>query len=226
MRYLIIILLLISSTETANSEETILTSSMVDIYGDGGAEKVTLVMTKGKKYKDKKPWCGNGDKYEGAFSIVVTFPDDRRIATELKSLVPHIGFFYSHPWKIYFSDYNHDGVIDFNLGQYSGCNGSEYTLFSFDKDGRLFRLGSASLSGHDNSTDRIQLTDRGYSASFYNNTIGGNTTIFYDWNPVSKKFIPYRVMDEYEERGKQIKEIKVLNQQTNDYETISRGFSP
>jgi len=34
-------------------------------------------------------------------------------------------------------------------------------------------------------------------------------------------------MDEYEERGEYIKEIKVLNRkQTNDYETVSREFNP
>lgn len=220
-------------------EDATVTSSKVDIYGDGRTETVSLVMTLGKKYHDEEQWCGAGNKYEGDFSIVVTFPDGRRLATELKPLVPCMSFFYSDPWSIYFADYNHDGVLDFNLGQYAGCNGSSYTLFTFSRDGKVLCIGSASLSGHANSTDKITLTDKGYSDSFYNNAIGGPTQTFYEWDATSQAFEPALQIDchdclgnlrerlvemSFNKKTKQFEAVKeverIRNEETGRYEII------
>ena len=82
------------------------------------------------------------------------------------------------------------------------------------------------ISGHDNSSGKITLTDQGFSAAYYNNTIGGNTTVFYEWDTVSRLFVPIREVDEFnnsEESAKGwIRVMKILGQQSGEYRIISR----
>jgi hypothetical protein len=177
-------------------------------------------------------WCGSGWKYEGVFSIAVIFPDGHRTETKVNSFWDNEKlFFYSKPWTIRFADYNHDGVLDINLGQYSGCNGSGYKIFSFLPDGKVISLPvmlykAIPLSGHDNSSDKITLTRKGFSAGYYNNTIGGNTTVFYDWDPVSRLFVPIREVDEFNNFDDKVKSctrvIRLLDRTSGEYKEISR----
>ncbi len=174
----------------------LVTESSVDIFRDGSKERVQLTLVQGKKYHDRELWCGAGWKYEGVFSISVTFPGGRRVETTLNSFWDNESlFFFLRPWTIKFADYNHDGVLDINLGQYASCNGSGYKILSFMPDGSVYLLPvmlykAIPLSGHDNSSGKITLTGRGFSAAYYNNTIGGNTTVFYDWDPQLRLFVP------------------------------------
>ena len=179
------------------------TESSVDIFGDSSKERVQLSLVQGKKYHDQELWCGAGWKYEGVFSISVIFSDGRRVETTLNSFWDNESlFFFSRPWTIKFADYNHDGVLDINLGQYASCNGSGYKILSFMPDGKLCLLPimlykAIPLSGHDNSSSKITLTERGFSAAYYNNTIGGNTTVFYEWDLLLRLFVPNREVDEF-----------------------------
>lgn len=101
----------------------LVTESRADIFRDGSKERVQLILVQGKKYHDRELWCGSGWKYEGVFSISVLFSDGRRVETTLNSFWDNEPlFFYSRPWTIKFADYNHDGVLDINLGQYAGSN--------------------------------------------------------------------------------------------------------
>jgi bla regulator protein BlaR1 len=177
-------------------------------------------MTEGRRYDDTNEWCGMGYKYEGSFSIVVTFPYGRQVTTVLWT--NEGSWFYAGSWKIYFVDYNHDGIMDFNLGQYSGCNTSDYTLFSFKPNGKVFEIGQATLSDHGNSTDALELTKEGYAAGYYNNTIGGPTDTFYEWDKAAQMFIPYLQIDYYNGTGGPAtrRVEKRFNRQTQQFETI------
>jgi hypothetical protein len=49
-------------------------------------------------------------------------------------------FWSSEPWEIFFADYNHDGWVDFNLGQYAGGVACEFRIFTVSPDGRVSEL--------------------------------------------------------------------------------------
>ncbi len=227
-----IILLLVAYCPKLYAKEQLVTESRVDIFRNGTKERVQLSLVEGKKYHDEELWCGSGWKYEGVFSISVIFPDGRHADTTVNSFWDNEKlFFYSSPWTIKFADYNHDGVLDISLGQYSGCNGSGYKILSFMPNGKVFLLPvmlykAIPLSGHDNSTDKIIVTKRGLSAGYYNNTIGGNTTVFYDWDPVSRFFVPIREVDEFNNVEDKVKSctrvIRLLDRATGEYKEISR----
>ena len=228
-----IILLVGAFCPTLFAKGQFVTESKVDIFRDGTKERVQLSLVEGKKYHDQELWCGSGWKYEGVFSISVIFSDGRHVETTLNPFWDNEKlFFYSKPWTIRFADYNHDGVLDINLGQYAGCNGSGYKILSFMPDGKLCLLPvmlykAIPLSGHDNSSDKITLTERGFSASYYNNnTIGGNTTVFYDWDSVSRHFVPIREVDEFntsEESAKSWTRVtRLLDRVSQEYREIGR----
>ena len=227
-----IILLVGAFCPTLFAKGQLVTESKVDIFRNGAKERVQLSLIEGKKYHDEELWCGSGWKYEGVFSISVIFPDGRRSETKLNSFWDHEKlFFYSKPWAIRFADYNHDGVLDINLGQYASCNGSGYKILSFMPDGKVIFLPvmlykAIPLSGHDNSSDKITLTRKGFSAGYYNNTIGGNTTVFYDWDPVSRLFVPNREVDEFDNVEDKVKSgtrvIRLLDRASGEYKEISR----
>lgn len=226
----LLLMAMLSPAVCAKSQRV--TESSVDIFRDGSKERVQLSLVQGKKYHDKELWCGSGWKYEGLFSIAVIFSDGRRAETALNSFWDNESlFFFSRPWTIKFADYNHDGVLDINLGQYVGCNGSGYKILSFMPDGKLCLLPvmlykAIPLSGHDNSSSKITLTERGFSAAYYNNTIGGNTTIFYEWDLLLRLFVPNSEVDEFntsEESAKSWTRVtKLLDRQSGEYRVISR----
>ncbi len=203
-----------------------------NLAGDGSKERVQLSLVQGKKYHDQELWCGAGWKYEGLFSIAVIFSDGRRVETTLNSFWDNEQlFFFSRPWMIKFADYNHDGVLDINLGQYASCNGSGYKMLSFLSGGKLCLLPvmlykAIPLSGLDNSSGKITLTDQGFSAAYYNNTIGANTTVFYEWDRVSRLFVPNSEVDEFNNSEKSAKSwtrvTKLLDRQSGEYRIISR----
>jgi hypothetical protein len=227
-----IILIMVGVCPKVYATGQLVTESRVDIFGNGARERVRLLLVEGKKYHDQELWCGSGWKYEGVFSISVIFPDGRHAETKVNSFWDNEKlFFYSKPWTIRFADYNHDGVLDINIGQYAGCNGSGYKIFSFTKDGKVFllpvmRYKAIPLSGHDNSSGNITLTASGFSAGYYNNTIGGNTTVFYDWDPLSRLFVPNREVDEFNNFEDNIKSctkvIRLLDRMSGEYKEISR----
>jgi len=102
------------------------------IFGNGSKERVQLSLVQGKKYHDKELWCGSGLKYEGLFSIAVIFSDGRRVETTVNSFWDNEPlFFYSRQWRIKFADYNHDGMLDINLGQYKIFRDFRTSFFCF-----------------------------------------------------------------------------------------------
>jgi len=178
----------------AQTSETLVTSSGIDLNNDGSSDRVELVMSSGKLYHDTERWCGAGVKYEGQFSLVIEIGDSKKRYSVNQLLHPdqpdsplwfRSGFNsvdsagnYSEPWQIQFDDYNNDGKPDFTLGQYRGCNGWTYRLFTIDTEGNVSSLNFACscheqlyTSLHTNSVKLEKVTD-GFVVEYYTNTIG------------------------------------------------------
>jgi len=165
-----------------------------DFDGDGARETVELVMTAGSRVKDAEPWCGAGDKWQGRFELRVR---RGRVVLDRRSFAalfwPPDGrgeeaFFWA-PLTIHAADYNGDGRLEFNLGQYGSCNGNLYRLFGLDPRGRLRELPVAgggaifvSGAGKANSTRVIRAQDGVIGAPAYDNTIGREVIHRWRWD--------------------------------------------
>lgn len=165
-----------------------LTESVRDFDGDGAPDTLTVVMTEGRRYDDTRAWCGSGEKYEGDFAVRARLAGG---TTAERRLVAYT-FFRSGDWELTFADYDQDGRPDFNLGQYAGCNGWRYDLFTVDASGRVRPLpttrGSLPVSDRANSTDRIVPTDVGFEICFYTQR-AGHVVEAYRWNREKEIFV-------------------------------------
>jgi len=109
--------------------------------------------------------------------------------------------FCTQPWKIVTADYNKDGQIDFNLGQYATSNGWEYWLFTISPTGHVSVLpvpdDTILLADNKNSTDRIKIDDEGITTVGYVNVCDkdedcGWWETTYRWDIGLNRFKEYR----------------------------------
>jgi hypothetical protein len=139
-----------------------------------------------------------GKKYEGRFNLCVEVVGKPLVHTNLNRLMypqneTEALFFWSAPWQVHFADYNHDGQIDFNIGQYGGSNGWDYRLFTISPSGEVSELpigDSEEISWPDfsNSTDRIHLTDQGFWYAHYDQ-FRGPLRSTYAWSKTRGRFV-------------------------------------
>jgi hypothetical protein len=98
-------------------------------------------------------------------------------------------WFRAQPWKLVVADYNDDGEIDFNLGQYGTCNGWRYWIFSIRRSGRVERISPAFFANDfAESTSNITRVKQGFSVTSYDNSRGGNWEATYRWNASARMF--------------------------------------
>lgn len=173
------ILLLLGGIGLAQETPTI-TDSSVDIDRDGKLDRVVIKMISGERYDDTELWGGRGVKYESVFTITTEIAGKPPIEHNLNVLYDgKIGyrtfFFWAELWRIQFQDYNRDGQVDFNIGQYGGSNGWWYKLFTISKEGTIIALNLPGLDGvpvrdFACSTSKIKLTEAGFCAEWYDNS--------------------------------------------------------
>ena len=156
----------------------LLSSSYVDIDGNGKKELVELRMVSGKLIEAEEESCLSFRKYEGKFSIAV-WVEGGPIEQSLNALWGDEAgamFFHAEPFRLGFHDYNQDGQPDFNIGQYENCNGWTYKLFTIARDGKITPLKvdgfdqGLYVQDVDNSTAEIRETSSGFRKKEYNNT--------------------------------------------------------
>ncbi len=165
-----------------------------DLDGDGKAETLELVLASGRRVSDREPWCGAGDKWQGRFVLLVWQGKKLLDRRDFASLFwpPHgqgeEAFFWA-PLVIHAADYNGDGRLELNLGQYGSCNGNLYRIFGLDQGGRIRELPLAgggplfvSGAGRSNSTTAIQARGGVISAPQYDNTLGRTVTRRWRWD--------------------------------------------
>jgi len=172
----------------------IVSESRVDMDGDGLKEIIQIVLEKGRRYQDKTPWCGNGEKWEGMFTIRIIKGERVVTRQSLNALMNPDApeedlFFWTPRFSLSFADYNGDGMIDFNLGQYGSCNGNLYRLYTISTDGIITRLpvdGAEGFfisgQGKRNSSGAIKTRDGKTSFAYYDNTFGKTVRAYYQWN--------------------------------------------
>jgi hypothetical protein len=169
------------SSISANSEEVISTTNF-HLSGHAHPATIEIVMTDGRFYNDDMPWCGQGEKWEGQFEFRV------RSGHRLLSKASVNAFFqpdtptepmsfWSPKFKLVMHDYNRDGLLDFNLGQYRACIYNTYRIFTVERTGKVRELPvfnddpdelTVSWAHHDNSTQRIKLQHGLLTTSWYN----------------------------------------------------------
>ena len=191
-------LLALLSVGYARAEEPLpvtLTEVRVDVNGDGLPDIVSIRMTAGRRTNDAEPWCGMGDKYEGTFVVSVNILGVETV-TELNSLYPPRTtlWFWAAPWSLAVSDYNHDGLIDFNLGQYGACQGWIYSLFTIERSGKVHLLPTTGAFGGVFNGDRgnssfFPLTRRGFRNLRFDQTKQVYVEEQWEWKQQQNRFI-------------------------------------
>lgn len=187
--------------EVAISSPEVISSSSYDIDDDGRKEAIEILLSAGKVINHEEVWCGAGKRWVGEFMIRVS--KEGRVLSEF-SLNKHMGegprqdqelSFWAPKFSLAFRDYNDDGNIDFNLGQYNGCEGNDYWLFTIRKNGTIEPLPLEGSSGgifiqrpyHINSTDQIDVENKLVRDSYYNRDEEKEYIDWYKW--IGDKFV-------------------------------------
>ena len=165
--------------------------------------KIEILFEQGERYIDNEPWCGNGEKWEGYFSIQVKRDNKVLSRQSLNQLMfPHEKkpgplSFWTPEFSLVFNDYNMDGQTDFNIGQYGSCNGNYYKIFTVKPDGVIVPVPIRDADGFfisrakkQNSTDLIRVRNGLLNHKYYDNIAGKYFTIHYKW--VDGQFIPVK----------------------------------
>jgi hypothetical protein len=178
------------------------TETTCDLNEDGKGDQMSIWLMEGKKYNDTDLWDGAGQKYEGRFIIVVEIGGMKPVTSDLNRLFypqyergEKMFFWCSEPWKIVFADYNHDGQVDFNLGQYRDGVACTFRFFTVSPKGEVSELpvqrqpdGILGPRGT-HSTPEIEPTDEGFLHSYYSRLIGTQVKSWYGWDKDKRAFV-------------------------------------
>lgn len=162
----------------------------LDFDRDGVVDTLSLVMSVGRVYEDTAAWCGRGEKYEGDFAVRVSIADGPTTARALDGYE----FFRAGDSTLAFADYDGDGRLDFNLGQYANCNGWRYRLYGVEPSGRVRELPvtgnehGVPVSDFANSTKQLLPTGDGFVQCFYH-TERGHLLRRYRWDAAEGQFV-------------------------------------
>lgn len=176
-----LLLLLLLGAGTVRGQT--LTRTLIDANRDGKADTLSVEMTHGRRFVDSEAWCGNGEKYEGSFAFVVDF-QGKRVETSVDSLLGVDSlWFHTEPWQLAVSDYNGDGRMEFNLGQYASCVGWDYWMFAIRPSGTVDLVsGRFMVADFVASTDKLMRVPNGFRAEQYDRVHGRNVEITFRWD--------------------------------------------
>jgi len=163
----------------------LVSSTRYDIDGDQRDEILEIILVEGQRYVDEYLWCGMGEKWEGQFVIQVRRGSVILSRQSLNDLMGLDDLFFKVPrFELVLQDYNQDGRIDFNLGQYTACNWYSYALFTVNRDGRIARLEGAGgiIAAFENSTEHVLIEDGLVGFEYYTQDTPAYATKWYAWN--------------------------------------------
>ena len=103
--------------------------------------------------------------------------------------------FWAPEFSLVFEDYNGDGEIDFNLGQYGGCDGNDFWLFTVRRNGKIEPLPIDDEVDwlfiqnpmHNNSTVEIEIEDGLLKHTFCDRDADIKYVSWYQWT--GKKYV-------------------------------------
>jgi hypothetical protein len=181
--------------------QVIISQSQYDINNDGKLEIIEIILDDGIRYNDDELWAGNGEKWDGYFSMRVCADDKILFCCSLNKLYYPLTnermSFRTPEFPLVFQHYNGNGNIDFNLGQYSSSNGNSYKIFTIQPDGAIILLPCAEhdnsffISDKSNSTETILIENGLVKVSAYHNNVGKSLIHSYKWD--GKQFICVKV---------------------------------
>jgi hypothetical protein len=189
-------------------------SEPVEIDLAGKKAFLQLALLKGGKVRDEALSAMCAERIEGTFAVKVKFRKGRTVSTSINDLMKFtkvrsakLAFCATH-WRIVTADYNRDGHIDFNLGQYGTSNGWVYWLFTVSPSGHISLLPVPDdfifLADNKNSTAEIKVSDEGIKSVAYANTCDkvedcGWWETTYRWNSELGRFEQHdsRHLEEY-----------------------------
>lgn len=121
-------------------KDKVISHTEYDINNDGTKEVIEIILKDGQYIEDNELWAGKGKKWTGNFEITVKDSNNLLFSSSLNSLMDEIDFFYCPEFELALQDYNGDGRIDFNLGQYASSVDSVYTFYTINSNGVIERL--------------------------------------------------------------------------------------
>lgn len=195
---LLLTLSLLTALSLHADDSLVVAEATLDVNGDGRPDTVQVVMVHGEKYIDAEPSChmsyGGTPWYRGRFVVRVQLAGQKAVETELGLLFGKDRTtleFNGSGWPLVFQDLNHDGRLEFTLGQYATCNGSEYIVLGIDSTGHVSALSpTIYMGGHTGSTDVLHPSERGFrfSTPYSASTMSYSCTEF-DWHAKEGRFI-------------------------------------
>jgi hypothetical protein len=185
-------LVIVAPTGRLQNADREITRLVADLTRDGRVDTLSIRASSARPIDDREAWCNGGAKDTGRFEISVTLSGRTRRRTLLNDLFKESSLSFSAGlWTIVVADYNGDGRPDFNLGQYAGCNGWQYAIFTMLDDGRVTRLEVEGewvrVADFANSTQGIRPIPGGFVAAWYDNSRGTIRTT-YCWINATNRF--------------------------------------
>jgi len=201
--YLVALILMLTVTPSMLPAEPLcVTRSSYDFNRDGQMDSIAIWLMEGKRYNDTERWDGGGEKYEGEFSLVVEIAGQAPVIQRLNPLFSpgqeqSLFFWCDEPWELRFADYNHDGRMDFNLGQYFSGVANRYRLFTVSPAGVVSGLavntpggGFTGPKARVHSVDAIKATSDGFICPHYSREAGTEVVDRYRWDAAKGLFLP------------------------------------
>ena len=169
--------------------------AVADFNGDGRADVLSIRARSRRAILDTAAWCGAGAKDTGRFDAVMTLAGRPPTRTNLNDLFGGESLSFGATfWQIVAADYNGDGRLDFNLGQYASCNGWSYSVLSVMDDGSVIKRAlrparDIRVTDFANSTRKLApVSGGGFRATWYDNS-RGNVRTLYCWNSSAAQFV-------------------------------------
>jgi hypothetical protein len=141
-------------------------------------ERIQVVLDHSHNVHDEAPSAQCEDRWEGTAIAIVTLPNGTTVETPLTALFnrPFLAFckHSGSPSPLAIADYNGEGHVHFNLGQFENSNKWEYRLFTVLSSGRVAALalpkGAIYVAAPDDpSTEQIHAVPGGFQYPDFGN---------------------------------------------------------
>jgi hypothetical protein len=192
LQWYLVVALTVSGGAAAQPRREI-ARAIADFDRDGHEDVLSIEALSARPINDRQPWCGAGRKDTGRVDVTVRLGGRNPRTTDLNALFKESSLsFTAGRWPVVVADYNGDGRPDFNLGQYGGCNGWSYAIFTVLDNGAVSRLevvgGGVRVIDFANSTRALEPIRGGFVAKWYDNS-RGHVRGVYCWSAPTNQFV-------------------------------------